>query len=294
MTRIISSLFVFLLAFAASAQVVQPSYVRQSKSALVQVFTAAQTSTGAITSFDSSVIETTSFNSVQVSLDFDPSCAGNIQVLSSLSKTGPFILNAAAPNGQTALSSFAAVPVIYNVGNLGPYVKFRFNAFGCVNGINLAATLVPFPSNVIVNGDMSAVQFPVEIGSKYYDRGTSREMIKPLTSDFIGSLDVRSKPVPVDFSTPVSVSSASATTVISAGSLTYDSTVIIQNQGTVPVRCKALLIGAMDASNYGFSLKAGSVAGDGLGGVQQILLGSGINLKCIAIGGTGSVGITLY
>ena len=166
-------LLTLLVALTATAQVVQPSYVRQSKSAQIQVFTAAQTSTTAVPRvFDSSVIETTSFNSSQLFIDFDFFCSGIVRVLSGLNKNGPFVETASAtPNGYKDIDTILNSPTIYNVTNFGPYIKVQFSTPNCPNGLNLSATLIPFPSNVTVQGDTSNASFPVQIGGKFVTSG---------------------------------------------------------------------------------------------------------------------------
>jgi hypothetical protein len=283
-------LLLCLFAFAASAQVVQPVYTRQSKSAQVQAFTATQTSyVGAVKDFDSAVVETTSFNSVQMLVDFDALCTGDIIVLFSLTKTGPFIQSTlAAPNAFKDLDDVLSVPAIYNVSNIAPYIKFRFTTDNCPNGLNLSAVLVPFPSNVTVQGDKTDVSFPVAVGGYDKDNGTvSLGMTTAERSVYVTPKSVGFNPVAAS---PVAVSAASATTIYS-GDTNNDVNIILQNQGTFPVRCG---INAASATDYQFSLRAASVAGDGSGGVQQVVLKRTLPVKCISIGGAGSVSFTIY
>ena len=292
MRSLIVFLLTLLVAVTGAAQVVQPSYVRQSKSAQIQVFTAAQTSTAIDTTFTSSVIETTSFNGAQVSIDFDMSCNGDIFVLSSLTKDGTFVwAGAQSPNSSRSLDSILASPAIYNVSNFGPYIKFRFVVMGgCPNGLNLSTTLVPFPSNVTVQGDVSNPSFPVEIGGKYGTAPT--DSIIPITATSYNALYVKDAAYPFNLgSSPYVVSNLSTTTVFT-NSTGESLSISIQNQGTVPVRCGT--DGSVTAASYEFSLKAGAVAGDGSGGSQQFVLAKDKSIQCIAIGGAGSVSALEY
>ena len=291
MRSLIVFLLTLLVAVTGAAQVVQPSYVRQSKSAQVQVFTAAQTSSVGVVTFDSAVIETTSFNSVQLFVDFDILCSGDLIVLFSLNKTGPFIqATQSSPNSFKDLDDIDSSPALYNVSNIAPYIKFRFDSMGCPNGLNASATLVPFPSNVTVQGDKSNRSFPVPTGVYGYPLGTTLFQVSGAPDgQGLASMYVSPKSLGGSNTSPVTVSNLSATTVYSnAGN---DLTVILQNQGTVPVRCG---ISAVTAADYQFALKASTVAGDGTGGVQSIVKTKNADLNCIAVGSPGSVSVIAY
>ncbi len=291
MTRILLALFVFLFTLTAAAQV-QPTYNRQSKSNQVQVLTATQTASAGYKSTDSNVIETTTFDAAQVLADFAPTCGGSIYVLSSLSKTGPFVLtNQSSPNSIKDITSMVLSPTFYNVGNFGPYIKFRFISMsGCPDGINISAILIPFPSSVTVQGDTSNINFPVQIGAP----GLNSNIMQPLRSGAGGGLYVKEKAAGSSSQGFIlSIPSASPTAVINIPGVSADDyKVTIQNQGTFPVRCG--IQSSFSASDYAFSLKASSVAGDGTGGLLQFVLPNIRALNCIGIGGTSSVSVLYY
>ena len=212
--------------------------------------------------------------------------------MSGLNKNGPFVETASAtPNGYKDIDTILNSPTIYNVTNFGPYIKVQFSTPNCPNGLNLSATLIPFPSNVTVQGDTSNASFPVQIGGKFV---TSGGITALSASPSGGDLYVRPRAVGASGflpTSPVSISSASATTVFS-GDSANDVTIVLQNQGTFPVRCGTEP--TVNSTTYSFSLRAASVAGDGSGGTQQLVLYQQLPIKCIAIGGTGTVSYLIY
>jgi hypothetical protein len=188
------------------------------------------------------------------------------------------------------LDDIDSSPALYNVSNIAPYIKFRFDSMGCPNGLNASATLIPFPSGVTVQGDKSNRSFPIPVG--VYGGPTDNILYQTSGApdgQGLASIYVSPKSLGGANTSPVTVSNLSATTVYSnAGN---DLTVVLQNQGTVPIRCG---ISTVTASDYQFSLKASTAAGDGTGGVQSIVKTKTADLKCIAIGAPGSVSVLAY
>lgn len=158
MPRIISSLFAFLLAFAASAQVVQPVYTRPSKSKVQPLFTINQTTTVTQTS---AVIDTSTFYSIQIQVtygDLNFSCLvdDTIIVETGDTATGTFV-EVDDPGNNIKVKSYSDGNSSLAVSSLNAYsrVKVIQSAAGTCNGnVTISAVLQPNPITVRSQGSI--------------------------------------------------------------------------------------------------------------------------------------------
>jgi hypothetical protein len=311
MTRIITSLFVFLLAFAASAQVVQPSYVRQSKGATITLFSNVTATT------ESAIFDMAPYAGLQIFATFASSpanCDGFIQTLGSGEKTAnTFDFTDFDENGSYYFND-PVYPVSFTLSNVPQFVKFRFLLPGgsTCTGITVKVTPIPFPSRQIVigtssDGSYSTLQWPVITGAKTENGLTQtlkanniRELItKPGGVAHTGSnYDADTSPVTI-------ASNAGPATITYYAVNTENPVVQVQNVGTVDVVCGFLDTTSAATPQYSFKLYAKTAAYlpnqhdvYGLGAVTYVPAVGYIYrdiLYCISTtGATGLVSVTAY
>ena len=304
MTRIIAVLFTLLVAFGASAQVVQPVYVRPSKSSAYP----ALANKGVGTHL-SSVIDMTAFTGLQyVVTSSSPAsgCEVNVTVKGALTKDATtFIQNSGYNNSIQVFSPF---PALVTVPSVMPFVKIEMiiGGAGCGDTFTLAVVGDPFPSTVNVAGTSRegypGVQYSSTVSG--IDRttanpGPAANTARSVGVDSIGSVFTRPASALSNFD-PVTVSGVAAWTLVYTNQNRAPVTMTVQNVGTTAVGC-AFTSGGSPSSSLAFILKAGSVANDGTGGDRAFNMnrytsanGATTEVYCHSLAvGTGTILYTL-
>jgi hypothetical protein len=279
MTRIITSMFVFLLAFAASAQVVQPVYTRPSKSKVQDVLTQPE---NASATFTSPVYDVSTFYSAQLTFapgDSSGGCGyyGTILFETSDKTTGPWIA-VQDPSNDIQLQAANGAQTI-NVSNLSGYFRIKITSVtgGTCNG-NAVYTLLllPNPLSTYTQGALKDTQIPVLSQQSDFYPSIVGGVMNRLSSYFGTSLRLAewnqqsfgftSRPFLTVRPEPVSdivldqfagrVLVGTAATIIPGS--TRGTSLVIQNRSSIPINCgfsNAVTAPATD-TNYAFTLPA--------------------------------------
>lgn len=244
----------------AHAQVVQPTYVRPSKGANIQVFSGVPPLVRAF----GPVFDFSGFSALQVTVEATGapainSCRYHPRVITSgsLAKTGPFAL-IAAENAEftyyvvTAAASLTQSSISYTVNQVAPFIQMSWEAIDYHVGANCTYKI-------------SMTPLPLQTGTF-----------------IVRNVALPTPPPPSNVSIPALPDSIE---VVQPSGYIVDY-LRFQNVGTVPVACGYGY--APDLTYYSFNLSAGVVADDGKGGALEMsrLIPS---IKCGGVGGVGKI-----
>lgn len=285
--------FAFLLclvAFTASAQVVQPVYIRPSKGAAVTVFT----NQSLAVSSSSAVYDFSAFSSVQVLLTVsaDPNtCAAvpSVGVLGSVTAGGTYSTtlmqdtnaNFIVPT-STNIRTFA-----YFVNNSAPFIKLSLASTPGLGGTACTAsiTIVPQPlnSNTVIGGvqrntQINGLTFPVLIGGA--DSSNTARLLTMTTSGAVKTVAGAGAQTSTN-STTTNVTAA-ATSVFSAS--TSVCAVSVVNRNTTACYCSTT--NAVTTAN---GIPLNPATGANLSGGTYTFDNYGGNVFCITAAGTTDV-----
>lgn len=279
------------------------SYIRPSKGKALTVL-GEQHITITTPPIYSAVYDFSSFEAVELLLEYDIDCYHVFSVYGAYTPNGPFSRTAVLdPN---SVNEYGAKPYgipsrrsrAYTVSNLPPYIKFRlsrtvddqpwFSPFLCSNFFGATAVPLAFAprktvsSDQVLGGASTGTTAPMLVG------GTSAAgPIKTLALESRGGLLIGGYVSAVSKIT-TGINSTTAT-YITTGAPSPRSNATLQNMGTVPVFCAVAYIFSAPPSttSYNFVLAGGSAPNDGLG--RSVTLGGYGSVQCVTAAGTSSV-----
>ena len=289
MTNIISSLFVFLFALTASAQI-QPVYIRPSKGAAINAFV----NQSLAVSSTSAVYDWSAFSSVQVLLTVsaDPNtCAAvpSLSVLGSVTAGGTYSTtlmqdtnaNFIVPTA-TNIRTFA-----YFVNNAAPFIKMGLAGIPGLGATACTAsvTIVPQPlnSNVVIgptqrNTQVNGLTFPVLIGGV-----DSSNIARIATFTSTGAVKVVNGSGAQTSTNSATTLVTNAATLVSAANTDVCSVSVVNRNTTA---CYCSTTNAVSSSN---GIPLNPATGANLAGGTYTFSAYGGNVYCITAAGTTDV-----
>ena len=304
MTKIISSLFVFLFALTASAQI-QPQYVRPSKGKSLTIFDNQQT-----VAFNwSPVFDVSGFDAVQLNIirNINVQCPGTSggPIYAVYGSFSPTFDKYQIVSHTNAYREDITGDANYVVGNLPTYIKVLTQNVSCPAGTTTSLYVIPlaFNTSVQVSGAFPAYS-TIAGPSNFYPNIVAGlgpyYTVEPFSTSAYGSIKTEPQGSFPTGALPVAVVNTVATDL---STYLFSTSCHIQNVGSEPVACALGSNAAtVDSSHYGWVLKKDSssgVAPDGDGGVKSwvnpyYVSGalSDNNLFCLSLGsGLGQVSI---
>ena len=261
-------LFVVLFALWISSPALAQDFasIRPAKGDAFTIFSGVALASA--TSTTSEAYDWTAFSAVQIILASSAACAFKpvVAVLGAANVEGSPIDFAVQTNenGTYTYDDTGSTTAHYVVGNTLPWIKFRLTATAGTGSASCTVTVVvvPVPFDPSVTGTTTVSTI-----------GTATSALEQDTRN-------------------ASISSASASTLITAASTGSRRLFWAQNQGTVDLCC-ILGTGATCTTDGVVTLKGGLAANDGEGGFWSASDWAGA-VSCIAASGTGSAAAGAY